>query len=235
METKEMAVQTNTLPSLVGDDVQFSGRDIPRVLLLQDNSGPVKQKVASAGAWYSNELSESFGDELEIIPVRLTYGAVYFARKNVGEYSKGDLICKSEDGISSIHGDSCKQCPHGVCHMTWKDKKTPPECSSTIDLVGILRGRGIPLVLTFKVTTFSIGKQIGLNMRVRGASSVRLGVAMNGENYVPVIKGYNAIRPDEFKAASELRAQLIAQPASYAPDVENTAKTEEPEDADDML
>lgn len=188
-------------PSLVEEDVQAGSMIIPRLALLQGQSNPVKAKQAEAGTWHNEILSENYGATIEVIPAIVKYGAILFER------GKG-MVCKSEDGLTSIFGDACKQCPHAAYHLGPWQGKNPPKCSSTIDMVVMEKNSGIPMILTFKVSTYKVGKLITTNMKLRKACSVTLGATMAGDNYMPVIKGYKSLTPDEYKAAAELREQL---------------------------
>lgn len=201
-------------PSLVAEDVSVKDIILPRLSLLQGLSGPVKAKQADAGTWHSEILAENYGATVEFIPVKIQHGAVLFRR---GE----GMVCKSNDGISSIYGDNCKSCPHGAYHLAaWKDNKRP-ECSSTLDLVVLERKSGVPMVATFKISTYKTGKLIATNMKLRGACSVILGSQLGGDNYAPTIQGYGKITADELARAKALREQLNSSEFKVADEQES--------------
>lgn len=207
--SNEIMKQEVNAPSLLADDVPASDLILPRLSLLQGLSEPVKSKQAEAGTWHNNIMSENYGATVEVIPVKLTHGAVLFRR---GE----GMVCKSNDGLQSIYGDNCKQCPHNAFHAgEWRDNKRP-ECSSTLDIVVLERKSLIPMVLTFKISTYKTGKLIATNMKLRGACSVILGAKMQDDNYAPTINGYGKITQDELNAARNLRQQMSTMSVSYA-------------------
>jgi len=168
-EDKTQALTVAPLQSLVDDvDIPSDKLIIPRLTLLQSNSDAVQEHGEAVGSYRNTVTGENYGETVEIIPLKPAFGAIYFVQ---GEGMK----CRSHDGVTSIHGEKCAQCPFGVNYKTW-NKDNAPKCQETIDVLSIETTSMQPAVLTFRSTSYKAGKIFVTNLRLnKSAQAYRFG------------------------------------------------------------
>lgn len=148
------------------DNFDNSDLIIPRLRLLQGLSQAVVDGLGIIGQFQDTLTGEILGDEVEVVLMGMKNGAVYF------EAGKG-MQCKSVDGITSIRGDSCKDCPFGHYHAgEWVDD-VPPKCSSSKEFMAVTRKtlsgeESRPMVISFLKTSYKEGKRLASMARFTG-------------------------------------------------------------------
>ena len=169
MTKKETAIATKQEMNMVMGSADlgfenFTAEDmiIPRLRLMQPSSDDVVGNKCKAGEFQDSLTGDILGTEVEVVLLKMQNGAVLFGDKTKGEEG---MLCRSPDGIMSMNGDVCKDCPFGEYHMgEWKEEK-PPRCSSTKDftIVTRLSLSGLenrPMVMTFRRTSYKAGKSL---------------------------------------------------------------------------
>lgn len=166
LTTQQQPTQAITSKGPLGFE-NFTQEDmlIPRLRLLQALSQAVSDGIGAAGQFQDSLTEEVLGDNVEIVLLGMRNGAAYF------EPGQG-LVCKSVDGISSIRGDSCKDCPFGQYHREWRDDKAP-KCSSTKEFLCVTKdtvaGKSSrPIAVSFMRSSFPIGKKLITMARLTG-------------------------------------------------------------------
>lgn len=144
----------------------FSQEDliIPRLRLLQGLSKAVVDGQGHMGMYQDSLTEEILGDKVEVILFGMKNGAVYF---KPGE----GMVCKTTNGITSINGDTCAQCPFGEYWKAWKDDGTPPGCCATKEFLTVTRAtvqgtESRPLSVSFMKTSFGLGKKLATLARL---------------------------------------------------------------------
>lgn len=195
--SKELTTKQTTalaVPDFLKDDEVVSGFDgldekdeiMPRVNLVQPGSTEAKQRIAEPGTFHNSLTEINYGENVEVIFIGSRKGAVYLT---MGEGMK----CRSDDRVTNIiNGGKCSECWLNEYFDTWKDK-TPPKCSKTIDLIGVIRSSlasGTPevVVFTFRRGAFDIGKNI-LKRGVALRKSLFAQAYILGSEYVKHPKG----------------------------------------------
>jgi len=159
------AIATPSHAPLGFDDIDMDDLIIPRLRLLQALSEAVTSEKGKSGQFQNSLTEEVFDGPLEFIPLMFKNGAVYF---QPGE----GLKCKSVDGVTSINGDRCAECPFNEYWKKWKDDK-PPQCAGTKEFTIAQRSTitdAAPniMVLTFMKTSFGLGKKLISMARLTG-------------------------------------------------------------------
>lgn len=151
--------QLSIMNVMQDDDDGITAEDIqiPRVRLLQGMSQSVVDGVGKIGELQDSLSGESLGESIEVAIFKKKTGAIYF---EAGEGMK----CKSDDGLTSIRGDRCTQCPFGEYWGQWKGD-TPPKCAQTHDFMAVtvatLAGTDVrPLVISFSKTSLKVGRRL---------------------------------------------------------------------------
>lgn len=137
----------------------------PRLNIIQTSSEEFKSRLFDAGVFTNSITKESYGNEVELVFLKIKEGAIYL---KVGD----GLVCRSENGKTSINGDACDQCPYNEYHKKW-DKTSQPKCKSTYDAIvvpykSLLEGKPDMMLLTLKSTSYKLGKEIisrAINLR----------------------------------------------------------------------
>lgn len=179
-QQNEIAVkqETTVAPVMVKPEIMEALKDwgmddlqLPILKLIQSNSDAFKKGLAKLGEFQDPVTGEILGNQVELVflgPPK--NGAVYFDKK------KGPgLICKSMDGVRSINGDLCTECPFGVFHSgEWRlgegGVKEPPKCSKSKEFLAVLRsslktGLPYPILLSFIKTSYGAGKSLANKLR----------------------------------------------------------------------
>lgn len=144
----------------------FTSEDlvIPRLRLLQGLSKAVTDGVGKMGLYQDSLTEEVLGEKVEVVLLGMKNGAVYFKQ---GE----GMVCKSNDGITSINGDTCSQCPFNEYWKNWKEDGTPPACSATKEFMSVTKStvggaESRPLMVTFMKTSYGLGKKLATMARL---------------------------------------------------------------------
>jgi len=145
-----------------GVEIPVENQRTPRIKLLQSNSKEVTEEGYKLGTYHCTEFGENLGDVLKFIPVKFYFGAAYLDLKE-------GMKCKTLDGVKSIHGDSCRECPFNEYHLNWKINGKQSKCQSTIEIIGIETSTGQPCVLSLKSKSYNAGmsmvRQLNANLR----------------------------------------------------------------------
>lgn len=118
---------------------------VPRLKLTQAMSKAMSAGLARPGEFSCDLKGKVYGDKVTIIPVvvsesaSLLYSANNPPAKGVlpGSYKDGDIICSTDNLITSRNGATCKMCPYGEYWNDWgtKDQPNIPGCKSSIDMI----------------------------------------------------------------------------------------------------
>jgi len=204
---KETAIDVHHTPRGF-ENFDIKDMIFPRLRLLQGLSKAVTDGVGSIGQFQDSLTEEILGNTVEIVLLGLRNGAVYFKR---GEGMK----CKSEDGIKSIRGDTCEQCPFDEYWATWKPDGDPPGCSGTKEFISLLRPslkeQPYPIIVSFMKTSYGLGKRLASMARFTGkdifARSYIIGSEMvkneKGSFSKFTIKPNGDLDKEEFKTAEK--------------------------------
>lgn len=143
------------------DDVELPAdkRQVPFIKLLQSQSDEVSIDGEENGSFKNPLTMENYGKTLSIIPIKPMYGAVLLGDDN------RSIVCKSNNGVTNLEGDSCSNCPHGCYYRTWgKDLRTgkaiPPKCKETVNVVCLLADSLLPVVISFKSNARPTGDKL---------------------------------------------------------------------------
>lgn len=167
---QETAVDINRSPRGF-DNFKMEDLIIPRVRLLQGLSKAVSDGEGKMGQFQDSLTGELVGDSLELVLLGMKNGAVYF------KTGKG-MICKSNDGIISVKGDVCRQCPYkdefGNSEYWGKfhEDGSPPGCSGTKEFITLKKdsvgSMPYPMLLSFLKTSYGLGKRLASMARLSG-------------------------------------------------------------------
>ena len=145
---------------VVDDGFGVEDLKVSMLRLLQGLSQSVVDGKGSVGEYQDSVTNEVLGDSVELVFFKKRKGAVYFKQ---GE----GRVCRSEDGIESINGDKCVECPFGqYWGKKWKRGEKGPECCSTVELFAITResltegNPPRPLIVSFMKTSHKVGLKI---------------------------------------------------------------------------
>lgn len=158
----------------------FEMKDIilPRFRLIQTSSKSFKAGEAKAGDIQDSLTGEILGRSLELVFMGMKNGAVFF-RPGEG------MVCKSENGITSIKGDVCADCPFGEYHAEFKPNGEPPKCSSTKEFMAMRRDtlltQPYPMLVSFMRTSYKAGKQLASMMRLSGEDIFARGYVLSSK------------------------------------------------------
>lgn len=197
---------TDAAPLFDLDSIPADKLIIPRLNVLQSNSKAVQDLGHVVGTFHNNVTNENYGSQVRLIPVKMSFGAVYMT---VDE----GLKCRSTDGITSMYGELCQQCPFGVYHGgDWKNGE-PPECSATIDMLCVEATSLQPMLLTFRNTSYKEGRRIVTNLRmVNRARTMVIGTEKEknakGTFYVLKLQALNPPTEAEYATATEWKQSL---------------------------
>lgn len=179
----------------------------PRFKLLQSNSDEVTINGERSGTYYNNLMMESYGTEMKVIPLKLTRGALYIKQ---GERK---VTCRSADGVTSMNGDLCAECPYGVYHLNkWRDGKSP-DCKTTIALLSLEAESLTPGVMYFQKAAFKTGetlaKQLALSRRPV-AVTLKSTQEKNDKGIfnVPVVSGLTPLTQEQYAAQTVWKDRL---------------------------
>lgn len=166
-ETTAMVVKEKTSMSIVNADMgfeNFTADDmvIPRLRLLQPMSDSVVAGDAKPGEFQDSLTLDNLGTQVEVVLLKMQNGAVMFADKDSGEEG---VVCRSMNGIESMDGNKCSDCPYGEYHLKDWNGENPPKCSTTKDFTVVTRKslsgeENRPMMLTFRRTSFKTGKSL---------------------------------------------------------------------------
>lgn len=161
---KEKAVILNKKPKGF-ENFEIKDLVIPRIRLLQGLSKAVTDGVGKLGHFQDSLTNEVLGDAIEIVLIGMKNGAVYF------KPGKG-MVCKSDDGIVSVEGAQCAECPYGEYWGKFKPNKQPPACSGAKEFVVLKRSsikeNPYPMLLSFIKTSYGMGKRLASMARLSG-------------------------------------------------------------------
>jgi len=137
---------------------------IPRLRLLQALSGAVSDGKGVVGDFQDSLTEENLGTSIEVVLLGMKNGAVYF------QVGKG-MVCKSNDGITSMNGDACIKCPFNEYHGRFHEDGTPPKCSSSKEFMAVTRAttqgkETRPLAVSFIKSSYPVGKKIATMARL---------------------------------------------------------------------
>lgn len=174
---------------------------IPRLNLLQALSPAVQNDAQKQGTFNNSVSNYNYGETVELMPIKPKFGAIYFVK---GE----GLKCKSNDGITSMHGDKCEQCPFGVNYKIWGKEGEPPACQETVDILCLEVSQLQPVIVTFKSTTRKIGQKIATMLAMNPTAFViRLGSEKvpndNGFHFIHSIKATTKPTADIYNGAKK--------------------------------
>lgn len=225
IETKsENALATMSNP--LADDVPTDKVKIPRINILNGTSQPIKDRKQGAqiGNFWNNLTDQNYGDVVHLIPVKLNYGAVYM------EQGKG-LVCRSHDGITSMEGAKCNECPYGVNYNTWKGKEAPG-CAQTVDMLVLEAESMNPAIVTLSKSSYNEGKKISTTIKMSKVPlMITLGYAMKpskkGDYASPVMKASRPLTQEQFDTMMRWRTQLSQNRERYvaSDDVADSVET----------
>jgi len=133
---------------------------VPRIKLLQSNSTEVTEDGAKIGTYLNNITKDNYGESLQFIPVKFTFGALLITLED-------GMKCRSADGITSIFGDKCVQCPFGEYYKNWRGK-IPAKCGETIEAMGLIADTLQPCVVSFRSTSYPAGKKLLSSAKLMG-------------------------------------------------------------------
>lgn len=152
------------------DNFEMKDLIVPRLRLLQMTSKAVsKQKIGMMGQFQDSLSEEILGERVEVVLLGLKNGAVYF--------KDNQFLCKSEDGITSVSGDKCEECPFGEYWGKFKENKdgddVPPGCSGTKEFMALIRSSlqndmPQPILVSFMKTSYGLGKRLASMARLTG-------------------------------------------------------------------
>ncbi len=147
-------------------------------------------------------------ESLQGIILMTQAGRVYF--ENVGDTQPK---CKSLNGITSIYGDKCIDCPHFVFH---KDGSAP-DCKALRNLLFLLEGeKNEPIIFTIGPSGLKHWRNFFAEWAKRKIPPHYLEVSISsefmqdkGEYYIPVFEVKRILKPEEIKTIKQERDKLL--------------------------
>jgi hypothetical protein len=194
-------------PSFLSADIPMDRVKVPRLSLLQSNSDAVQLLSHTVGTFENSVTGTNHGSTVSLIPIKVGFGAVYMKQ---GE----GLKCKSMDGITSINGDKCAECPFGACWSKWTgaDGKTPPECDATVDIICLTMDLE-PVVMTFRSTGMREGKKLASALKFNKTLKAFKLTSVREKNdsgtfFVPKVMAFEDVDSMQYDAAVTFRGQV---------------------------
>lgn len=127
---------------------------LPRIKLAQAMSDEVANGNASPGAWLNALSGQSYGTQVEFVPISVWKSRTFFA-----DNRDDSPICRSADSFTSIDGHRCKtECPFDNA-WEWKDG-APPQCTLGYNYLVIPIVDPFPAITTLMKTSFKAGKAL---------------------------------------------------------------------------
>ena len=201
-------VVSKQFKSFLSSDVPIEKASVPRLSLLQSNSEAVQVLGHPAGTFEHGLSHTNYGKKINLTPIRISFGALYMVK---GEGRK-NLKCKSPDGVTSIHGSKCAECPFGVYYKQWGKDGSKPKCSETVDFIAITDSMD-PISITFRNTSFKEGKKLAsalkFNQTLKSFDMTSV-LEKNDEGtfFVPKVLGFQDIDQMQYEAACQWREQV---------------------------
>lgn len=163
-KNKEVAVKQDSaiVPTDAKWNADFDKEDVKVsiVRLLQNTSETVASGKGKLGEMFDPKTGENLGAEMEVVILKKGNGAVYFRE------GEGETTCRSDNGIESVNGDTCRECPFGeYWGKPWKKGENPPGCSGSKTFVVVPRaklaiGEAYPIMFSFLKTSYTMGKNL---------------------------------------------------------------------------
>jgi hypothetical protein len=160
----EMALETSQPQAMVVhtkpqgfENIDIADLIIPRLRVLQGLSKAVADGIGRMGQFQNSLTEEVLGESVEVVLLGMHNAAVYF---KTGE----GMVCKSTNGVTSIRGDDCANCPFGEYHGKFKEDGTPPGCASVKEFPALIRSNLLeapfPILISFMKTSYPVGKRL---------------------------------------------------------------------------
>lgn len=223
---------------------------LPRIKLLQAQSGEVADSLGSVGDFYNTLTNENYGPTLGFLPILPFKQRIMLVREErkeeidaalvaaelppLADDAKG-LVCRSFDMIRG-NGDPGVLCGGDVaegippCPLAVWDGRKPPFCSETYNVAAVTED-GSLIVLSFSKSSASVGKQLFSIIRMGGRQAKMFELASRSErgargNYqVPLVRVAGPAAPELIREANDWAAQLRgARTLDVTPDDDDAAE-----------
>lgn len=227
---------TLAIPSNIPTGLENAGTEkmvLPRLSVVQSLSKSFKETRAMIGQIENLLTKDVFNGPIDFIILRVQAGAVSLVKKT------GKLICRSDDGITSWRGATCKQCPYKTYWGNWDNGK--PACSATKELVVIRRDTMMTTepyvaIISMKDSQIGVAKQIINSAKVTRkpiyAKAYRFETQLtpgDGQEYYSwKVNPVGWVTQDEFNTAVRLFDLLETASIDHSHETEDDDKSDAP-------
>lgn len=212
MEGEMVKYEVNQRIEVVGAEVlDRSDIILPRVRLRQPTS---KFGTPQNAGQFHNNLTETFVEQIEAVPLRVAKGRVMWPAAYSGDNAPE---CASDDGTQPrANGGLTNRQPGpcAVCPMSqWGENGVPPRCSLVYTYLFADRNDDMPFLLSAMRTSAKAAKKLNSLIKMFGIRKtiiVRSELVNNeqGQWYEFVFQAGQPLTPDEVKHYGEMAASL---------------------------
>lgn len=214
---KKEEVQT---PAMLGGQGVLGAIDpkdliLPRIELGQAMSPSVQDGKNKAGEIYNSITNEAIEAPIHVIPVKNEKNFIRWVPRSEG----GGMVYRTDDPQDKRVLEDTK----------WGTDGSKPLCTAYLNFLCLIKGQEMPLVLSFKDTSYKVGRKLLTMMAMNGGAirSYVLGSASTTNNFgtffIPTIDQGGTVEGEDLDRAVALHKSFAQTKMNFADERTDTA------------